>query len=202
MVQALAFAELVLGGLLIGSALTGESVGEILTSGLTASGKERAHGGGIGEGGASAEPSGTPIPGQPGQYWGNIPSGPAKAAIEIAKKYIGTPYKWGGANEREGFDCSGLVQDVYKQIGVNLPRTAQEQYNVTQDVSRSDPRSWQPGDLLFFSDGKEISHVGIYLSPGVMLDAPHTGARVRTEAFPNRIGAAWGSDKLVAIHRP
>jgi cell wall-associated NlpC family hydrolase len=201
MVQALAFAELVLGGLFIASALTGESLGQLLTQGISAAGKEKAHGGGIGQG-PSAEPSGTPIPGQPGKFFGNIPSGTAAGAITIAKKYIGTPYKWGGTNEREGFDCSGLVQSVYGQMGVKLPRTAQEQYNVTQDVSRSDPRSWQPGDLLFFSDGKEISHVGIYLQPGVMLDAPHSGARVRTEAIPAKVGEAWGSDKLVAIHRP
>ncbi len=63
MVQALAFAELVLGGLFIASALSGEPVGQLLTQGITASGKEKAHGAGVG-----AEPSGTPIPGHPNQF--------------------------------------------------------------------------------------------------------------------------------------
>lgn len=204
MVQALAFAELVLGGLFIASALTGEPIGKLLTQGLTAEGKSAAHGEGIGKN-ASAEsnnPRGLiPIPGYPGQFYNNAPSGTATLAVKTAEKYIGVPYKWGGTNEREGFDCSGLIQSVYKQLGVNLPRTAQEQFDATTDVSKQPPQSWQPGDLLFFSNGHEISHVGMYISPGVMLDAPHAGANVRLESFPNQVGAAWGGDRFVGVHR-
>lgn len=200
MVQALAFAELVLGGLFIASALTGETLGELLTKGLTSAGKELAHGK---EPGASAfEPSGPPVPGKPGTFYGSEPSGTARAALNAATKFIGVPYKWGGTNEKEGFDCSGLVQAVYKSVGVTLPRTAQEQYNATQNVSGQGVKNWQPGDLLFFSDGKEISHVGLYVSPGVMLDATHPGAHVELSSFTPTIGSKWGSDTLAAVHRP
>jgi cell wall-associated NlpC family hydrolase len=198
-VQALAFAELVLGGLLVTSAVTGEPLGELLTKGLTAAGKAKSHGQ-VAE--AGVEPSGTPIPGKPGSFFGNIPSGKAAAAIKAAEGFIGVKYTWGGTNEREGFDCSGLVQAVWAKVGVKLPRTAAEQYNATQDVSRNDSRTWQPGDLLFFSNGHEISHVGLYVSPGVMLDAPHPGASVGFTHFNSQIGSKWGSDTFAGIHRP
>jgi len=103
-------------------------------------------------------------------------------AVSLAERYIGTPYLWGGASP-SGFDCSGLVQYVYHQLGVNLPRTSQEQATVGTPVpSLADA---QPGDLVFFAgtDGTAQSpgHVGIYIGNGEMVDAPYTGTDVQVQ---------------------
>jgi cell wall-associated NlpC family hydrolase len=109
-------------------------------------------------------------------------------AVGYARSALGTPYKWGGESS-SGFDCSGLVQAAYKQAGVDLPRTAQQQYDATTKVS---PGALQPGDLVFFGPSTQaISHVGIYIGNGQMIDAPHTGAQVRVESYqwPDFVGA-------------
>jgi cell wall-associated NlpC family hydrolase len=98
-------------------------------------------------------------------------------AISIASRYFGVPYRYGGTTPR-GFDCSGLVQYVYAQLGVRLPRTAQQQYGATRRVSRSAAR---PGDLVFFFGGGGISHVGIYAGGNMMIAAPHSGTVVRKQ---------------------
>jgi cell wall-associated NlpC family hydrolase len=102
----------------------------------------------------------------------------AAKAISIARKYIGTPYQWGGDNPSTGFDCSGLVQYSFGQAGVSLPRVADDQAAATWHVSYANA---QPGDLVFFDT--PVGHVGIYLGGGMMLDAPHTGAFVRIESI-------------------
>jgi cell wall-associated NlpC family hydrolase len=100
-----------------------------------------------------------------------------------AQKYLGVPYLWGGTYPTQGLDCSGLVQDVYSDVGISLPRTSQEQATVGTPVSSL--AEAQPGDLVFFpgSDGTVSApgHVGIYIGNGEMIDAPHTGAEVRVE---------------------
>ncbi|MBM7648408.1 hypothetical protein JOC78_001350 [Bacillus ectoiniformans] len=79
--------------------------------------------------------------------------------VPIAKKYIGVPYKWGGTTPY-GFDCSGYIGQVYKEIGVTLPRTSRQMYQTGTPVSKS---QLQVGDLVFFNtSGSGISHVGIY----------------------------------------
>ena len=98
-------------------------------------------------------------------------------AIAIASRYFGVPYRYGGTTPR-GFDCSGLVQYVYAQLGVRLPRTAQQQYGATTRVARSAAR---PGDLVFFFGGGGISHVGIYAGGNMMIAAPHSGTVVRKQ---------------------
>lgn len=81
---------------------------------------------------------------------------------------LGVPYHWGGASP-SGFDCSGFTQYVYNSLGVSLPRTAEQQFEIGAKVSVS---SMQPGDLVFFDTGSgSISHVGIYMGAGKMAHA-------------------------------
>lgn len=85
--------------------------------------------------------------------------------------YEGVPYVFGGESHA-GIDCSALMLKCYQTIGVNLPRTAQEQYDATTRISESEA---QPGDMVFFHStydaGSYITHVGIYLGNGQMFNA-------------------------------
>jgi cell wall-associated NlpC family hydrolase len=120
-------------------------------------------------------------------------SSAARTAVAYALAQLGTPYLWGG-DGAGGFDCSGLVQAAYDSAGVALPRVAQAQYDAT--ATNTVPlNQLQPGDLVFFGTSTgAITHVGIIVSPGEMVDAPHTGADVRIEPYD------WPD--LVAATRP
>jgi cell wall-associated NlpC family hydrolase len=104
--------------------------------------------------------------------------------VAIASRYIGTPYRFGGSRPG-GFDCSGLVQYVYRQLGKSLPRTAAEQAAAVRHIPRSQAR---PGDLVLFPGG---GHIGIYVGNGMMLDAPHTGSHVQIRKIYSA-GARFG----------
>jgi cell wall-associated NlpC family hydrolase len=126
-------------------------------------------------------------------------------AVSWALSQIGTPYVWGGETPGVGFDCSGLVQAAYAVAGVALPRVAQDQYDTTPKLGPS--AALEPGDLVFFGGGPgSIDHVGLYVGviggQYVMVDAPHTGADVRAEAFPATAGASFGSLLYVGATRP
>jgi murein DD-endopeptidase len=85
---------------------------------------------------------------------------------------LGAPYKWGGSGPTD-FDCSGLVQFIHNELGINVPRTAEEQYHA---ATRVDVENLEPGDLLFFKiRGRKISHVAIYAGSGRFVHAPQTG---------------------------
>lgn len=92
--------------------------------------------------------------------------------IAAASREIGDPYVW-GAEGPNAFDCSGLMQYIFAQVGISLPRVAAAQQSATQPVAGSP----QPGDLVFY--GTPATHVGLYLGGGRMIDAPHAGATVR-----------------------
>jgi cell wall-associated NlpC family hydrolase len=99
---------------------------------------------------------------------------PGAHAVNIASQYIGTPYVYGGASPG-GFDCSGLTSYVYRQLGKQLPRSAEGQYEAAQKI----PQSWaQKGDLVFFGSPGAVYHVGIYVGNGVIEHAPHPGTSV------------------------
>jgi len=90
--------------------------------------------------------------------------------LGIAARFAGTYYIYGGSTPA-GFDCSGYSQYVFGQMGISLPRTAEQQRQFATPVSNP-----QPGDLVFF--GAPAHHMGIYAGNGKMWDSPHTGAYV------------------------
>lgn len=96
-----------------------------------------------------------------------------EAVLETALGQIGRPYRYGGG-DGDGFDCSGLVQYVYSEAGIALPRTAAQQLRVGAPVKLSQAA---PGDLVFFRiDGG--MHVGIYVGDGRVVHAPAPGKEV------------------------
>lgn len=99
----------------------------------------------------------------------------ALAVIEEASRYLGYPYVWGGASPSTSFDCSGLVQWSFAQAGITLPRTAAQQYLATERIGIGE---LMPGDLVFFSYGKGIAHVGIYIGNGKMINAQNSGVKI------------------------
>ncbi|MEY4175521.1 MAG: hypothetical protein RI900_2686, partial [Actinomycetota bacterium] len=117
------------------------------------------------------------------------PSGRAGAAVAAAQRMLGVPYRAFEATPERGFDCSGLTMWAWAQAGVRLPHQSRQQYNSNPKVPRD---QIQPGDLLFFYN--PISHVGMYIGGGLMIDSPHTGAVVRVA------NVKW--EKVVGIARP
>ena len=140
---------------------------------------------------------GGPVSGGPGPG-----PGAGTVALEYALAQVGTPYRWGGEAAGIGFDCSGLVQAAYAAAGVAVPRVAQDQYDAGPAVAAGAPL--QPGDLVFFGTGPAgVEHVGLVVDPaGVMVDAPHTGAAVRIEAFTAVPGASWGAEVYLGATDP
>lgn len=96
-------------------------------------------------------------------------------ALRAALTRRGDPYVWGAAGPSE-FDCSGLVVWAFAQEGISLPHYTGSLWNSGMHVSRAD---LEPGDLVFFF--ADISHMGIYVGNGLMVDAPSTGQVVRVE---------------------
>lgn len=96
-------------------------------------------------------------------------------ALDEALTRRGDPYVWGAAGPSQ-FDCSGLVVWAYAQLGVSLPHYTGSLWDMGTPVSRND---LQPGDLVFFF--QDISHVGVYIGNGLMVDAPSTGQDVMVQ---------------------
>ncbi|WP_300679907.1 C40 family peptidase [Nocardioides sp.] len=95
--------------------------------------------------------------------------------INVAASRKGTPYRYGGTTT-SGFDCSGYTRWVFKRLGVSLPHQSAAQVSRTYRVRH--PRI---GDLVFFTSGGHVYHVGIYAGSHKVWHAPYTGARVRKE---------------------
>lgn len=104
-------------------------------------------------------------------------AGKFKTIMDEALVYQGNPYVWGGSNPNTGFDCSGLTSWAYRKAGINLPRTAQEQFYASKRVDVGQAKA---GDLVFFTGtyaGKYITHVGIYLGNGQMYNSNSSGIK-------------------------
>ncbi len=96
-------------------------------------------------------------------------------AYEVAQRYLGVPYVWGGMSP-EGLDCSGLTSLVFAELGVSLPRTSALQWTFGLPV---EPAQLRSGDLVFFeTTGQGVSHVGIYVGGGHFIHAASTPPRV------------------------
>jgi cell wall-associated NlpC family hydrolase len=106
--------------------------------------------------------------------------GKASELVIQAMGLLGVPYKRGGMSEEKGFDCSGFVRHMFeKSVGLVLPRRAEEQAKVTEEINRSELK---PGDLVFFNTMKRtFSHVGIYVGDGKFIHAPRPGKAVRVD---------------------
>jgi cell wall-associated NlpC family hydrolase len=102
----------------------------------------------------------------------------ATDVVDEARKYLGVPYLWGGTDPRRGLDCSGLVQLVYGNLGVDLPRVSYEQAKAGRPVANL--AAAQPGDLLAF--GSPVHHIAIYIGNGKMIEAPRPGLDVRVSS--------------------
>ena len=110
------------------------------------------------------------------------PADPAKANAVLmrALSLVGTPYRYGGNTPEGGFDCSGLVDYVFRDmLDLRLPRTARELAG--WEGPRIAPERLATADLVFFGSGGQVSHVGIYVGEGRFVHAPSTGGTVRLD---------------------
>ncbi len=128
---------------------------------------------------------------------GTAPAPPTTVANNVlirAIGLVGTPYRWGGNTPESGFDCSGLVDYVFRtEAGMALPRTSRGIAAVdAPKISRSD---LQAGDLLFFGRRHRVSHVAIYVGNGRFVNAPDAGGTVRLDRLD---GYYWRDHYLFA----
>lgn len=104
-------------------------------------------------------------------------------AARMVQQYLGINYVWGGATPK-GFDCSGLLQYVWNQLGVKIPRVTYDQWKTGRAVGRGQLR---PGDAVFFHPGpRGPEHVGMYIGGGQFIEAPRTGLQVRISNLKGR----------------
>lgn len=122
------------------------------------------------------------------------------AVLIRAISLVGTPYQWGGATPGSGFDCSGLVNFVFKDmLDVKLPRTSREL--AAAQGPRIDFDELQAGDLVFFGAKGVVSHVGIYIGERRFVHAPRTGTVVRLEKIDQSYwsGRYTGARRVIAL---
>jgi cell wall-associated NlpC family hydrolase len=123
-----------------------------------------------------------------------VTSSTADQAAAHAAKMIGRPYRYGGATP-SGFDCSGLVYYGFRQAGVRLPHSTEQQRSLGKPVRIQDIRR---GDLIFFNqEGKRFGHVGIYLGRGMFVHAPSSGKTVRSD----RLEGPYWSKHVTEVRR-
>ncbi|MGH3058183.1 MAG: peptidoglycan-binding protein, partial [Gaiellaceae bacterium] len=119
------------------------------------------------------------------------PSSRGARVASSATRYLGIPYRWGGSSPSTGFDCSGFVMYLYRQVGVSLPHNAAMQYGHGRAVSRG---SLRRGDIVFFNG---LGHNGIYLGGGRFIHSPSSGDVVKI----SRLSEGWYSSRYVGARR-
>ncbi|GAA0888228.1 C40 family peptidase [Rhodanobacter soli] len=116
-------------------------------------------------------------------------AGEANDILFRAIGLVGTPYRWGGNTPAGGFDCSGLIDYIYRTAtGIKLPRTSHEMASMDAHKVRK-MTQLASGDLVFFDIGGAISHVGVYVGKGRFVHAPNSGGTVRLDDID---GPYWG----------
>jgi cell wall-associated NlpC family hydrolase len=118
-----------------------------------------------------------------------VPEDPASANAVLMRaiSLVGTPYRYGGNAPEGGFDCSGLVNYVYRDmLDLKLPRSSREL--AAYQGPRIAPERLAAADLVFFGSGGQVSHVGIYVGEGRFVHAPSTGGTVRLDHLD---GSYW-----------
>jgi cell wall-associated NlpC family hydrolase len=140
-------------------------------------------------GGPPARP--TP-PAATARAWAVVPPADpvrANAVLMRAISLVGTPYRYGGNTPEGGFDCSGLVNYVYRDmLDLRLPRTSRDL--AAYQGPKIDPDRLAAADLVFFGRGGQVTHVGIYVGEGRFVHAPSTGGTVRLDHLD---GSYWRS---------
>ncbi len=125
-----------------------------------------------------AAPAAEPTPAPPASA--PLPSGSGNAAAaSVAMRYLGVPYRWGGASP-SGFDCSGLASYAYAQIGKSVPHYTVAIWNAFPKVPSG---QLQVGDLVFY---RGLGHMGIYIGGGQYVHAPQTGDVVKVSGLNDR----------------
>ncbi len=120
----------------------------------------------------------------------------ANAVLMRAIGLVGTPYRYGGNTPDSGFDCSGLVTYVYRDmLDLRLPRTSHELAEI--QGPRIDPQKLTAADLVFFGSRGRVTHVGIYVGEGRFVHAPSTGGTVRLD----RLDGPYWSDHYSGAKR-
>ena len=124
-----------------------------------------------------------PGPAAPPRAWSDAaPADPARANAVLMRaiSLVGTPYRYGGNSPEGGFDCSGLVNYVYRDmLDLRLPRSSREL--AAWQGPRVPAERLTAADLVFFGQGGQVSHVGIYVGEGRFVHAPSTGGTVRLD---------------------
>lgn len=128
---------------------------------------------------ATYKPSRSALADEPARAPDNV--GAANDVLFRAMALVGTPYRWGGNTPTGGFDCSGLVEYIYRNAAnILLPHSSRDMASMSGlKIKQMD--DLMSGDLVFFGSGSGINHVGVYVGKGRFVHAPNSGGTVRLD---------------------